>query len=255
MPAIPPARLKHLALASLCAASALALTACGPVGQAAEEGSKPAAESGPYPGLSGPEILNKAITTTKKATSVRLRFVTTTADGPVRGDLAVDTKGDCAGTVHLGTEGTTELVKTGDTVYLRFDEKMLRAQTEGSSEAETRATLDMLLGKWVQEKADGEDAKDLAQFCDLDSYLEGFEAEDTAAQRAGESTVDGTPTVVLKESYRGEKATAHVAAKGTPHLLRFQVTGGAEPIDMTFSEFDKPVPVKRPAKKDIVDLG
>ncbi|WP_432074438.1 hypothetical protein [Streptomyces wuyuanensis] len=254
MPAVPPTRLKHLALASLCAASALALTACGPVGQAAEEGGEPTSESGPYPGLSGPEVLNKAITTTKKATALRLKVSMKTADGPVRGDLAVDTKGDCAGTLHMGTEGTTELIKTGDTVYLRFDEKMLRSQTEGSSEAETQAALDALLGKWVQEKADAEDAKDLAQFCDLDSYLEGFKADDTEAKRAGGSTVNGTPTVVLEESYRGEKATAHVAAKGTPYLLRFQVTGGAEPIDMTFSEFDEPVPVKKPAKKDVVDL-
>ncbi|MCZ7459826.1 hypothetical protein [Streptomyces sp. WMMC940] len=253
MPAVPPSRVKHLALASLCAASALALSACGPLDGTAGDG-KPSAESGPYPGLSGPEILNKAITTTKKATSLRLKVTMTTADGPVRGDLAVDTKGNCAGTVQMGAEGTTELVRTGDTVYLRFDERMLRSQTKGGSEAETRAALDTLLGKWVREKADAQDAKDLAQFCDLDSYLEGFEADDTEAKRAGGSTVDGTPTVVLRESYRGEKATAHVAAKGTPYLLRFQVTGGAEPIDMTFSEFDRPVPVKEQAEKDIVDL-
>ncbi|MEV4916014.1 hypothetical protein AB0K47_04285 [Streptomyces tirandamycinicus] len=254
MPAVPPTRLKRLVLASVCAASALALTACGPLGQAAEKStpSAPSSPSGPYPGLSGSEILNKAITATKAATSLRLRVTTETADGPVRGDLAVDTKGDCAGTLQMGAEGGVELVKTGDTVYMRFDEKMLRSQADG--EEETQAALDLLLGKWVREKADAADAKDFAEFCDLDSYLEGFQANDTVAKRAGESTVGGTPTVVLTESHQGEKATAQVAAKGTPHLLRLQVTGGAEPIDMTFSEFDEPVPVKKPAAKDIVDL-
>ncbi|RNL71443.1 hypothetical protein [Streptomyces sp. I6] len=252
MPAVPPARLRRLALASLCAASALALTACGPLGQTAEA-SRPSSPSGPYPGLSGSEILNKAITATKSATSLRLRFATeTTEDGPIGGDLAVDTEGDCAGTLQMGTEGGVEILKTGDTVYLRFDEKMLRSQAEG--EEETRAALDLLLGKWVREKADAADAEDFAEFCDLDSYLEGFQADDTAAKRAGESTVGGAPTVVLKEDHQGEKATAHVAAKGTPHLLRLQVTGGDEPMDMTFSEFDEPVPVEKPAAQDIVDL-
>lgn len=261
MPAISPVPLKRLALASICTATALALTACGPLGRAGQEGgqkskgSQESATSGPYAGLSGPEVFNKSVTATKKATSLRLAVTTRTPEGPVKAHLAVDTKGDCAGTISLGPAGTTELIKTGDTVYLRFDEAMLRQETKDRPKEETKAVLDTLLGKWVEEKADAEDAKDLVQFCDLDSYLEAFEANDNAARRSGESTVNGTPTVVLTESHRDEKVTAHVAAEGTPFLLKVHTSGGDEPLDLVLSEFGKPVPAKKPAARDIVDVN
>ncbi|MFC5805486.1 hypothetical protein [Streptomyces formicae] len=247
-------RMKRTVLASLCTATALSLTACGPLGAAAA-GTGASADSGPYAELSGPEVLNKAVKVTKAATSLRLGVTMTTADGPVQAHLAVDTKGDCAGTISFGTAATTELIKTGDTVYLRFDEAMLRKEGEGRPKEETDAVLKTLLGKWVKDDADSGDAKDLVEFCDLDTYLGGFEANDNIARKGGESAVNGTPTLVLTESYRDEKYTVHVAAKGTPYLLKLQVAGGAEPMSMTFSEFDKPVAAKKPAAKDIADVG
>ncbi|MGW1883278.1 hypothetical protein [Streptomyces sp. NPDC001970] len=249
-----PARLKRGALAALCTAAGLALTACGPLGALDGGTGEENTDSGPYADLSGPEVLNRGLEATKTAKSLRLELTMRTAEGPMKAYLAVDTKGDCAGTISVGDSGTTELIKTGDTVYTRFDEAMLRKEGEGRPKDETDAVVKMLLGKWVEDEADGADAKDLVHFCDLDSYLDGFRANDTIARKAGESTVNDTPTLVLTEAYRNEKYTAHVATKGAPYLLRIQVAGGAEPMSLTFSEFNKPVPAEKPAAKDIADI-
>ncbi|MGW2561366.1 hypothetical protein ACWCXB_19350 [Streptomyces sp. NPDC001514] len=245
-------RLKHLVLVPLCTTVALALTGCLPTGP--DHAGKSGADSGPYAELSGPEVINRGIKATKSAKSMALGIDLKTSDGPVKAYLAVNTKGECAGTVSMGATGTVELVKTGNTAYLRFDESILRDQSKGRPKAEVDAVLKTLLGKWVKEDAGSADAKDLVQFCDLDTYLEGFEANDTIAKKTGTSTVNGTPTLMLTESDRDEKYIAHVAAEGTPYLLKLQVVGGKEPGSMTFSEFNKPVAAKKPAAKDIVDI-
>ncbi|MEU2428003.1 hypothetical protein ABZ611_00530 [Streptomyces sp. NPDC007861] len=247
-------RMKRTAIAALCTATGLGLTACGPLG-ATVAGAGEKADSGPYAELSGSEVLNKAVKVTKAATSLRLGVTMTTADGPVEAHMAVDTKGDCAGTISFGAAATTELIKTGDTVYLRFDEAMLRKEGEGRSKEETDAVLKTMLGKWIKDDAESGDAKDLVEFCDLDTYLGGFDADSNSARKGGESAVNGTPTLVLAESYRDEKYTVHVAAKGTPYVLKLQVAGGTQPMSMTFAEFNKPVAAKKPAAKDIADIG
>ncbi|WP_351227921.1 hypothetical protein [Streptomyces sp. NPDC002133] len=256
MSATAPARLKRAALAAaLCTAAGLALTACGPLGALDGGTGEENTDSGPYADLSGPEVLNRGLKATRTAKSLRLELtMRTAADGPMKAYLAVNTKGDCAGTISVGDSGTTELIKTGDTVYTRFDEAMLRKEGEGRPKEETDAVVKMLLGKWVKDAAGGADAKDLVHFCDLDSYLDGFRANDNIARKAGESTVNDTPTLVLTETYRDEKYTAHVATKGAPYLLRVQVAGGAEPMSLTFSEFNRPVPAEKPAAKDIADI-
>ncbi|MFE7777997.1 hypothetical protein ACFU5O_29685 [Streptomyces sp. NPDC057445] len=246
-------RLKRIALTALCSATALGLTGCGTLGPDGKETRE--AGSGPFADLSGPEVVNKSFRATKEAKSLTLDIDMKSPDGPVKAYLAVNTKGDCAGTVSIDSAGTTELIKTGNSVYMRFDETMLRMQSKGDSKEETDAVLKALLGKWVETEADSEDARDMVEFCDLDTYLAGFEDNDNIAKKAGESKVNGASALMLTERDGEEKYTAHVAVEGTPYLLKLQVTGGKEPGSMTFSGFNKPVPATKPARKDIADVG
>ncbi|GAA3810573.1 hypothetical protein ACFS5L_41850 [Streptomyces phyllanthi] len=243
--------MRRTALAALCiaAAATVTLTGCLPGTDKADSESK-----GPFAGLTGGEIADRAVEATKGATSLRLKGEVPDEEsgGTIRIDMALSKKGDCAGTMSMNG-GRTELIKTGDTVYLKFDEAFLRAQSEGSSEEETEAVVDMLAGKWTKTAATGTDAKDLASFCDLDTVLSEFEDVNSDAERGATTTVDGTPAIALHEQDGKDRDTAYVATEGKPYLLRVVSKSAKDPGDITFTDYDKPVPAEAPKGK-VLDL-
>ncbi|MER7662539.1 MULTISPECIES: hypothetical protein [unclassified Streptomyces] len=259
MQAIASARHRRTAVTVLAVAVAFGGAACGSLDADPEGTRGPAAataEKSPeaFPGLSGPEIANRAVTATKAATSLTLDVTLKTADGPLKGYMAISKKGDCAGTLSVGSDGTAELIKTGGTAYLRFDEALLTSQNKGASAEEQKAVLEMMKGRWIKTDASDAEARDSLELCDLNKLLADLEANDTAARRVGETTVGGRKAVKLTESDGKETYTVYVAAEGEPYLLKFEQAGGEEPGTMTFSGFDKPVAAKKPAAKDILDL-
>ncbi|MFD9422168.1 MULTISPECIES: hypothetical protein [unclassified Streptomyces] len=245
--------LARTAVNTLCALSVLSLAACGTGAVDSADSAAPKA-TGPFADMSGPEVTNKALSTTKKAKSLRISVDLRSTDGPVKADFATSRTGECIGTMSIGPAGTMEIIKTGDTVYTKFDEAMLREQSKGEPEADVDAAVKLLAGRWMESKATDADTKDSIEFCDLDGILKGFEANDTAARKAGGATVAGKPALRLTEKDGKETYTVLVAAEGAPYLLRVTSKGGEEPTTMNLSAFDEPVVAKKPAAKDIVDL-
>ncbi|MFI8827628.1 hypothetical protein [Streptomyces sp. NPDC053431] len=234
--------------AALCAAVALGATACGPF-----SGDETKA-TGPFGDLSGPQIVDKAIATTKTAKSLTLDVSFTAEDGPTKAFMATDLQGQCAGTVSIGTTGTAELVRPADkAVYLRFDEAFLKEQGKGESPEVQEAMLTALKGRWVKTDAKDPDAKDMLDLCDLKALLADFEQTTTGTVQGEETTVGGQKALVLTQDLDGEKNTYYVATEGKPYLLKVVTTGGKEPGTIVLSGFDKPVVAKAPAKKDVVD--
>ncbi|MGW3667728.1 hypothetical protein [Streptomyces sp. NPDC005141] len=248
--------MRRTALAALClaAAATAGLTGCLPGETKAD--SKP---KEPFAGLSGGEIADRAVKATTGATSLRMKGdVPDDEDGgTIRIDMALDKKGECAGTMNMKGQGKADLIKTGDTVYMKYDEAFLRAQSGGDSKAETDGVVDMLAGKWTKMSATGSDAKDIAGFCDLDSVLADAEDVNSDATRGKTTTVDGTPAIVLHEKDGKDRYTLYVATKGKPYLLRVDSTSAEDPGTITFSEYDKPVAADKPAGKilDLDELG
>ncbi len=164
-----------------------------PSGQDSGQASgKPAAKAskGPFDGLSGGEIADRALAATSGASSLRMTgdVPDDESGGTIRIDMALDKRGECAGTMGMDGEGKADLVKTGGTLYMRYDEKFLRAQSEGSSKEETDGVVAMLAGKWTKMAATGADAKDIAGFCDLDTVLADFK-DSGAGSGAGPASV------------------------------------------------------------------
>ncbi|MYX14170.1 hypothetical protein GTY67_12250 [Streptomyces sp. SID8374] len=234
----------RIAVNTVCATALLALVSCGAD-----------ADSGPFGDLSGPEVTNKALTTTKKAESMRLSLHMDTKDGRMKADFSTSTSGECTGTMAIGPKGTVEIIKTGDTVYTKYDEALLRQESEGEPAEEVDATVKMLAGRWMESKASDPDTKDMIEFCDLKGLLKSVEANDTEARKAGEAKVDGKPALRLTEKEGKETHTFLVAAEGDPYILRITSKGGEEPMTLNLSEFNQPVVAEKPAAKDIVELG
>ncbi|GAA5013445.1 LolA-like protein [Streptomyces siamensis] len=244
--------MRRTALAALClaAAATAGLTGCLPGETKAD--SKP---KGPFTGLTGGEIADRAVKATTGATSLRMKgdIPDDEDGGTIRIDMALDKKGRCAGTMSMNGQGKADLIKTGDTIYMKYDEKFLRAQGEGQSKSETDGVVELLADKWTKMAATGSDAKDIAGFCDLDSVLAGAEDVNSDATRGKTTTVDGSPAIILHEKDGKDRYTLYVATEGKPYLLRVDSTSAKDPGTITFSDYDKPVPAQKPAGR-ILDL-
>ncbi|MEU5141503.1 hypothetical protein [Streptomyces sp. NPDC021139] len=213
----------------------------------------------PFAGLTGAEISERALKATTGARSLRMTGSVPDEEsgGTLKIDIALDRRGDCAGTMSMDGQGEAELIKTGDTLYLKYDERFLRAQSKGEPQADTEALVSLLAGRWTSMSAGGADAKEMAGFCDLDQLLEdaGGSGDDTPAKvtRGRSTTVDGTPALTLYETDGSERSTVYVATEGKPYLLRFESGSEREPGALTFTGYDEPVPAESPAG-EVLDL-
>lgn len=235
----------RISVNTVCALTLFGLAACG---------TDSPKETGPFAGESGPEVVNKALTKTTGVKSLRIGLDMTTSDGRVVADFATSLGGDCTGTMTMGGTGTMEVRKTGDTVYTKLDETLLREQSKGEPKADVDAAVKLIAGRWMESKASEPDTKDTIEFCDLKGLLKEFEAGDNAARKKGPTTVAGKPALRLTEKEGKETFTIDVSAEGAPYILRVTSRGGEEPMTMNLSEFDVPVVAEKPAAKDIVDL-
>ncbi|MFJ9820086.1 hypothetical protein ACIRU3_33420 [Streptomyces sp. NPDC101151] len=245
--------MRRTALAALClaAAATAGLTGCLPGQDKAD--SKP---KGPFAGLSGGQIADRALKATRGASSLRMKgdVADDETHSTITIDMALNKKGECAGTMSMHGQGRADLIRTGDAVYMKYDEAFLRAQSKGESKADTDAAVAMLAGKWTKMSVKGQDAKDIASFCDLDSVLGGVDDGNSDATRGKTSTVDGTPAITVREKDGKDTYTAYVATKGKPYLLQVDgISGAKEPQHITFTDYERPVPAKKPAGK-IIDL-
>ncbi len=270
--------MRRTALAALCLATAatVGLTACqsgqhkadGKAGKssAAGQSGKPRSSKPkePFAGLSAEEIADRALTATTGVSSLRMKgdVRDDESKGTIQLDMALNDKNECAGTMGMDGQGKADLIKTGDTVYMKYDEAFLRAQGKGESKAEVDAAVTMLAGKWTKMSAKGADAKDIESFCDLDSVLDGAEevnsdaspgAAEATVTRGATTTVDGTPALVLHAREGKDRYTLYVATEGKPYLLRMDSKSADDPGTVTFSDFGKPVPAEAPTG-NVVDL-
>ncbi|MGW0952214.1 hypothetical protein [Streptomyces sp. NPDC002545] len=257
--------MRHTA-AALCltaVTASLALTACGSEkpdaagGDAkgkAHQSAGATADRAPFADLSGQEIVDRALKATRSATSLTLKGSVPDDEGTIELDLALDREGHCAGTLGMYGEGEVGLIRTDDTVYMKFDEAYLRSEGKGQSKSEVDGVVDMLADRWVKTGADSDDAKDMADFCDLDKLLADFDDTRSAARKGEATTVDGTPAFTLTEAEGKDRYTLYVATEGKPYLLRIENTTAKQPEDISFTDYGKPVPAVPPADKDVLDL-
>lgn len=217
------------------------------------------ASAEPFAGLSADEISDRALEATTGARSLRMTgdVPDEESGGTIRIDLALDREGECAGTMSMDGQGEAELIKTGDAVYMKYDERFLRAQSKGEPQADTEALVSLLAGRWTKMSATGPDAKDMTSFCDLDSMLNDTDGDaddsDPVLTRGEATTVDGTPVLVLWETDGADRSKLYIASEGKPYLVRFESKSENDAGTLTFSDYDEPVPADAPTG-DVIDL-
>ncbi|QIQ04464.1 hypothetical protein [Streptomyces liangshanensis] len=247
--------LRRSALGAVCAVAVLTLSACGILdGDTSGGKDKPTEDkSAPFAGLSGPEIAKKAVAANLAASSMTVH-----SDSRADGDhtvftVAMSRQGDCTGTQTINDGGVLTLTRVGGDSYQMLDEELVRADNKGQPKEEVDNAVKVLADLWTKDSP--EEAKQNADFCDLHSLLSSFQGAGSLAQKGPVTTVDGVPAITLTESDTEGTYTMYVATQGKPYLLKYVEKTKKDPGTTAFSDFDKPVPAKAPAKKDMVDVS
>lgn len=162
-------------------------------------------------------------------------------------DVVATTSGDCTGTMTSASSGgTAEILRVGETVYLRADEAFWNAST--SDPTTTTLILGVIGDKWVAEDTLLESTE---AFCDLDEFLERDGREDAEATRLGTGSVGGEETVQVEQTEGAHREVLDVRVDEPHYLMRIEESATDH---FEFSDFDADVTIEKPADGDVFPL-
>ncbi|MFB7610231.1 hypothetical protein [Streptomyces gardneri] len=244
----------------------------------------PSPSPDPFADLTPDEIVDRAVTATQSATSLRMAGRVVSEGQQLDIDFAVNERDECTGLMKIDG-GTAELRRVDDFTYMKGDEAFWRVSmaSQGMSKPQIDATIELVKGRWLKIAPGQAGSSDLSGVCDLQGLLASLDedkAEPGTLVRGPDGEVDGTPVATLVKKETGEETgtettepettepgttepepakpettTVSVSQEGKPYILKMVKTGGEEPGSMTLSDFDKPVDVVVPPASETVDLS
>lgn len=193
------------------------------------------------------EILQAAEKDMSVVRNARIRGQFEDGGDTITVDVTATTSGDCTGTMKSASSGgTAEILRAGETVYLRADEAFWNAST--GDPATTTLILGVIGDKWVAEDSLLESTE---AFCDLDEFLERDGREDATATRIGTSSVSGQETVQVEQTEGAQREVLDVRVDEPHYLMRIEES---EVDHFEFSDFDEDVTIEEPADDDVFPL-
>ena len=198
---------------------------------------------------SADSIVEAASADMKELSSLRMEGELTSNDQDITIDLALNTDGDCQGSIGV-MGGTAEIIQQDGTSWFKPDQAFWEATA-----AEQADQIVQLVGdKWVV-LPEGDDS--FTSFCDLDTLLEDLsDGPESDTTKGDTEEVDGQDTVIIKStSDQGDPVQAWIATDAPHHILKMEVTQGDEPGTITFSDFDADLQIDAPAESDTIDLN
>lgn len=197
-------------------------------------------------------ITSAAAEDMKAVKTLRMAGELTSGEQTLQLDLGLDTDGNCGGTVTLAYEddASLEILRVDGSTWMKPSEGFWKTYAGPTAEQVVAAVGD----KWVV--LPEEQAADFASQCDLDELTSELGAEDAEAEVGETFDLEGQEVVmIMSETDDGDALEAAVATDEPHHVLQLQVTDGAEPGTLSFSEFDEELGLEAPADDDVVDLA
>jgi len=199
------------------------------------------------------QIGDQAREAVKNTTSMRLTGKASTDGRQAEVDLAMDVRGSCNGRVD-NSLGTMHIIKKGSLVHVKAGEDYWRATfSRGMTAERAEEMVALFRGRWI--KPPRMMSETLGRICNgFDVLIEALSpGSDGSTTREADATVGGRPVAVLVERTATETATFYIAKEGKPYLLRGRIAGGEEPVDLTFTDHDKPVDTTPPPPGQVLD--
>ncbi|MFF3490952.1 hypothetical protein ACFYWS_06340 [Streptomyces sp. NPDC002795] len=228
--------------------------------------------AGDFQGIEAPEVVRMTRAERLLATATDLmhetRSVRMAADirqgqRRVRMDVRIDRAGSCAGSFDggLGNRGTLVVVAGKEPeAYMRFSSVALAelqrmADSRGSTvSARIRARIEQMRGKYVKAPSKGADG--LAKGCSITRLIGSGEDDWKGTRQLAPVRREGRRVIPLAPSAAdGDQGVAYVDAEGKPYLRALKGDDKDMAVDLGFSEYGKPVTVRRPAAAEIVEFA
>ncbi|MEV6792960.1 hypothetical protein AB0M87_13345 [Streptomyces sp. NPDC051320] len=173
---------------------------------------------------------------------------------PTSMDLTLDRAANCRGSVSLGKQGSVEIIKRGDTVWIKPDRAFWEHRAPRGS-----AAAKLFGGHYLKGSAKQQPLKDMSQVCDLDAFLKatGDSPDPSPAKltKGKETTVHGISVIPVRGVVGDRTETLYVATHGKPYPVQLSVRDHAAEATIRFADFNKPVPSKTPPANLTIDLS
>jgi hypothetical protein len=210
---------RAVAVAISCAAILAALTGCAAwkaasAASAASASAAPTVTGGPLAGLTGSEVLTRAVADLEAVPSVRIAGTTKVPGQTTVVDLMVGAHG-CTGSIEFLGQGSVAVLGSGGTVWMKPDEQFYQAT--GVSAAEQSK----LAGKYLRMSVSQSGIGSLCFLGQLAAQISGT---------AGHAVLGRTTTVLGQPALRLNNAKqsgdAYVTASARPEFLRVGTPAG-----------------------------
>ncbi|MFN8195535.1 MAG: hypothetical protein U0R80_14790 [Nocardioidaceae bacterium] len=231
----------------------LGSAACGGKDTGSKDSGSDAADSSAaedFAGQSGKEIKDAVVADMKELDSLAMSAEVNANGQAIQLDLAMDTDGQCVGTVGM-QGGTAQIMSVGGDLYMKGDEDFWKATAGDQADA----VIALIGDRWAKQAGTG----GFGSFCDLDGLLSSFEDDgsDSEDPTVGDvEDLDGQQAVKLSsKDSSGDDVAVWVSAEDPHYILKLETSSASDPGTVTLSDFNEPVDVEAPAEDEYVDLS
>lgn len=241
----PRAR-RRPAVAALCAAAVLAgCAACA----SASSGTKSAtslskSQTGPFAGLTANRIAAMAVADLKAVSSVHVVGSLVSSGRTFVLDLTLGPQ-NCAGLIKASGEGSFTMLRVGQTLWIKPDNRFWAYATQGRDPAAVK----LFAGKYIRTTASKPTFGSLGVMCNPRQFADAFGRKMTNVVRGATATISGQPALQIKD--RSDPSSAYVTFAVRPEFLRLD--GGGSRGHLDFTDYNVPVVLGPPPAAQTID--
>ena len=210
------------------------------------------AAAAPFQDLTADEVLRRAETSMKAASSMTVDMSFVSDGKPMQIKEALTGSGKCAAAMRI--EGTAfQIIAIGTTGYLKADAHYW--ETKGGSKG--KAVAPLLAGKWVKLPPKLYAQSGFDTLCTIKGMIGTMSSDDNEGTLVkGHPTVlDGRPVLPLIHHKSGDVTTVYVTTTGNPYVVKVVTPSGPDRGSGTFGGFGKPAHIAAPPRSQTVDLS
>ncbi len=202
-------------------------------------------------GLSAEQVLAKAKAAATNAKSVHVVGQIVQSSGNTAFDLKLTDQPGAVGSIELGG-GKVEIVRIGGDVYFKADEKTLASGLGGNSAELAK----LVAGRYIKGPLTDPRLTGFTQLTSLKDFTANVLDPSGSISRVDGKSVDGEPTVGLRNDDKDNGGTLYVADDAEPFPLLIEaLSGRSDTGNLRMKEWNADVVITPPPADQVIDLS
>ena len=190
-----------------------------------------------FTSMSAAQIVSTAVKDSAAASSFSVDGTVNQPGSNITLDLSVSASGMSEGTISING-GSVQVIEIDDVGYFKADTKFWTKYANA-------AAAQLLAGRWVYGPMNSSPFSTFKQFLSPRQVISSFFSNPQGPfKKGGTSTVDGQRVIAITGAGSG---TLYVATTGEHFVVRVQATKGGSNGTISFTRYDRPVRLTKPA--------